>query len=106
MQRGWLGCCNIFIYAAAQGLPASRRRCYCALSPPRPGSSTLWATSFSNPITHLPVTSDLAFLCPCRVEIRDIATSSAWEAAYSMEVPVLVRAEMDGSNEVRCFSCY
>lgn len=36
----------------------------------------------------------------CRVEVRNIQTSPAWEAAYAMEVPVLAWAEADGSNEV------
>lgn len=37
----------------------------------------------------------------CRVEVRDIATNPLWEDEYNMSVPVLVRAEVDGSNEVR-----
>lgn len=35
------------------------------------------------------------------VEVRDIAGDPAWEAAYSMEVPVMRIADPDGGNEVR-----
>jgi hypothetical protein len=35
------------------------------------------------------------------MEVRDIATNPAWEAAYAMEVPVMRVADADGSNEVR-----
>jgi hypothetical protein len=34
------------------------------------------------------------------LEVRDISGNSTWEAAYSMSVPVLARADLDGSNEV------
>lgn len=39
-------------------------------------------------------------ICHCRVEIRDIETNKLWLEEYEMAVPVLVRAEVDGSNEV------
>ncbi len=35
------------------------------------------------------------------LEVRDISSNPAWLAAYSMSVPVLAVASVDGSNEVR-----
>ena len=37
------------------------------------------------------------------LEVRDISTNPAWEAAYSMSVPILTAADPDGSNEVCLF---
>jgi len=34
------------------------------------------------------------------LEVRDISSNPAWEAAYSMSVPVMAAALPDGSNEV------
>lgn len=36
------------------------------------------------------------------LEVRDIGDNPAWTAAYSMAVPVLAVANLDGSGEVRC----
>jgi len=35
------------------------------------------------------------------LEVRDISKDRKWEAAYSMSIPVLAAASLDGSNEVR-----
>lgn len=42
-----------------------------------------------------------SILTGVELEVRDITSNPAWEAAYSMSVPVLVAADPDGSNEVR-----
>jgi len=39
-------------------------------------------------------------LSDVEIEIRDISTNPGWKAAYSMSVPVLAVASLDGSNEV------
>ncbi len=42
-----------------------------------------------------------SILSDVELEIRDISTNPKWKAAYSMSVPVLAVASLDGSNEVR-----
>ena len=42
-----------------------------------------------------------SLLTGVQLEVRDILSDPAWEAAYSMSVPVLKVAGLDGSNEVR-----
>ena len=57
---------------------------------------------------------DRAEFAPCaltggRLEVRDITSNPAWEQAFSMTIPVLAAARLDGSGEVgavkACLQC-
>jgi glutaredoxin len=41
-----------------------------------------------------------SILSGVELEIRDVSTNPAWKGAYSMSVPVLAVASLDGSHEV------